>query len=322
MQYTITLTPQRDTLDARLLSQLVAVWLEHIGRKSSDLTLRTYGWQVSRVLRWLDDQGDAIGHQLNRDTLLNLAHWLSIQHGYHAQHDALRRLRQCLRWAYQEGFVPVDCSAWVPSAVGDPPPMRKRVTLGDLHRLLDAASTTETGVRDYALLSVLIGTGMRRAECALLDVQDVELDANGSGAIAIHHAKRVRGRTVQARMVAVDVWTGNKLRPWLDLRQPRGPLWVRLAWDKSGYNEERLGIDRITRIVQSAASAANLGGSISGPHDLRRAFASYFARRYRGNALAAGILSRQLGHATFDMTDQYILDDIDDLRDVVRSPLA
>lgn len=324
MQYSINLTPQRDTLDARLLPQLVDLWLAHIQRHTSKLTTDTYRWQIHRVLRWLSCSGDSIEWSISRESLTDLAHWLNDSGlGYHAQTDSLRRLRSCLHWAFSEaGHTPIDCSSWVPGPVGAAPPMRKRAAIDDLHKLLQAAATGPTGTRDHALVSLLVGTGVRRAEAAGIDLQDVHIDADGSGQIAIHHAKRVTGRLVQARMVAVDNWTGQKLMPWLDVRPSRGPLWVRLAWDKTGYTEERLGVDRISRIVHRAAEEAGLADIIQGPHDLRRAFASYFAKRYRNNALAAALLSKQLGHAKFAMTDQYILDDIDDLRDVIRSPLA
>jgi site-specific recombinase XerD len=324
MQYSINLTPQRDSLDARLLPQLVDLWLAHIQRHTSKLTTDTYRWQIQRVLRWLESSGDAIGWALSRDSLTDLAHWLNdVGYGYHAQTDTLRRLRSCLHWAFADaGHTPIDCSSWVPGAVGDSPPMRKRAAIDDLHRLLQAAAAGHTGVRDHALIALLVGTGVRRAEATGIDVQDVHLDADGSGQIAIHRAKRVTGRLVQARMVAVDIWTGAQLRPWLDVRPARGPLWVRMSWDKTGYTDDRLGVDRISRIVRGAAEGAGLGDTITGPHDLRRAFATYFAKRHRNNALAAALLSKQLGHAKFAMTDHYILDDIDDLRDVIRSPLA
>ena len=73
-----------------------------------------------------------------------------------------------------------------------------------------------SGPRDMAIFAVLLGTGIRRAEASGLDVTDVTMYADLSGTLAIRKAKKVRNRTVQARMVAFDAATGHYLAAWLD----------------------------------------------------------------------------------------------------------
>lgn len=322
MHYQINLVPQVDTLDGRLLASLVTLWLEDTQRKKTHLTYTSYCTQIARVLTWWGQHGDGVGWSLTRRTLDDLAAWLKEHYGWHAQNDALRRLRQCFHWAFENHYLPLDCSSWVPTPVGDKPEVRRRAKLEDLANLLAAAHSGAAGQRDVALIALLIGSGVRRAEAAGMDIEDVQLDGDYSGTVAVRHAKRVSGRTVQGRIVAVDAWTGNYLADWMEVRPLRGPLWVTLSRNRRDYTDNRLSLFQLTKVVKRAAAGAGLEEIIQGPHDLRRAFASWYAKKYRDNYLAGKLLSRQLGHSNSTMTEHYILDDDEDLREFIRSPLA
>jgi len=303
----------------RDLARLVVLWLDEVRAGRTALTWESYRVQVGRVLRWWEAAGGDCDWLLSRSSLLELAHWLNAQGlGWHAQNDALRRLRQVLRWAWQRGIVSVDASAWVPAPLGELPGLRRRVLLDDLAALLVAANQGAHGARDGALLALLIGTGLRRAEAAGLAIEDVSLDASGAGSLHVRQAKRVRGRGLRGRMVAVDEWTGARLLPWLAVRPVRGPLWVR-AVRGGGFANAPLGIGGVGRVVRRAAAVAGVRAST---HDLRRAYATYNALQRRDDQVAGRLLMRQLGHAHMDMTAHYILDDVEDRQAVLRSPLA
>lgn len=327
MHYQINLQPQVDTLDARLLPALIALWLDDIAATATPITHDSYCIQIAPVLRWLARGAHSA---LDVQALRECARWLATAPavrtgrplGWHAQNDSLRRLRQCLRWAHARGSIPVDCSVWVPAPAGDKPTVRRRARLADLNLLMATARKSPAGERDVALIAMLIGTGMRRGEAVALDIEDVLLDADHSGIVTVRNAKRVAGRMVQGRVVAVDSWTGRYLGRWLGMRPAAGPLWVQMAANRRQYSDARLSARHVTRIVADTAEAAGIGDLIQGPHDLRRHFATWFASQHLDNPLAGRLLSKQLGHSRFSMTDKYILDDQEELRDVIRSPLA
>lgn len=332
MQYAITLEPQRDYLDARHLPALVELWLDYKVGRTDPTTVAGYRINIARALHWWAETGEAVAWRLDRRALDDFALWLTTAqspttgkaYGWHAQAGALRRLRQCLHWAHDNGYIPIDCSKWVPKEpLSNPPELRRRIALKHLAALIDAAGHSNAPVRDQAMLATFIGTGVRRAELLGINIEDLQFDSAGGGTAVIHEAKRVRDRVVQGRMVAFDGWTGGYLRAWLDERPDQGPLWVRLRWDYSlGYTSERMSLKTVNRIVARAIEWAGLGGVIQGPHDLRRAFATWFAAQNVRNELAGRVLSKQLGHSTMQMTDHYIAHDAEDLRDVIRSPLA
>jgi site-specific recombinase XerD len=87
----------------------------------------------------------------------------------------LSTLRQWLRWAYRKGHLLTDLTRdlVVPS---QPAPRRGAISVDEMEKLL-AAPDPETllGLRDLAVLETLYGTGIRRGECAVLELRDLDL---------------------------------------------------------------------------------------------------------------------------------------------------
>jgi site-specific recombinase XerD len=324
MKHSINLDPDRDTLDGRELSNLVRLWLDHCRSRLPAYTVAGYEDKVSYFVRWWADVGHWLNWEVSEDTLLQFNLWLNtIESRYHrplsynSKRDVLRRLRQCLRWAFVRGYTNQrDFSNWVPAADGSAP-LRQRVSLDDLGKLMIAADQAVWPERDTAFVALLIGTGMRRAEAVGLDVSDVRIDSDLSGTAVIRHAKRVKGRQQQGRVVAFDSWTGRYLVRLIDVyKDPSSALFL------SSPNSSRMSLKTAERIVKRAIHRAGLDGRIQGPHDLRRHFTTWFSLQHADNPFAGRLLSRQLGHSAFAMTSRYILDDAEELRGVIRSPLA
>jgi site-specific recombinase XerD len=88
-----------------------------------------------------------------------------------------------------------------------------------------------------------------------------------------------------------------------------------------GQRGKRLTGQGVYKVVKTAIAEAHLQNQIIGPHDLRRAFATYY-RRNRGDKQSADLLRRQLGHAGYAQTDEYTLLEVDDIRLDLVSPVA
>jgi site-specific recombinase XerD len=116
--------------------------------------------------------------------------------------------------------------------------------------------------RDLAILAVLYGAGLRRAELSALMLKDV-------GEVALS----VCGKGRQYRMVYLPQETARFLLRWLDARgSEAGPLFVRIH--RSGkLNSQPLSTEAIARIVRKRGVEAGIG--ILTPHDLRRAMATH-----------------------------------------------
>jgi site-specific recombinase XerD len=160
-----------------------------------------------------------------------------------------RALQQFFKWAVSDDEIATSPMARmrVPIVPEEPPNV---LTEAELRRLL---ATCEGGSfsqrRDAAVLRLLIDTGMRRAECAALRVEDVDLDERV--AVVLGKGRRPRACPFGAKTSrALDRY----LRARADHRDgTRGELWLGLAgpMTDSGIAQivrdhgDRAGIDRL-----------------------------------------------------------------------------
>jgi integrase/recombinase XerC len=156
--------------------------------------------------------------------------------------------------------------------------------------LLRVASPRAPGnARDRAILELLYATGIRVAELAGLDVEDVSLRDWREAAV------RVLGKGRKERIVPVGRKAVEALHAYLAQGRPRGsgPLFLN---ERGG----RLTVRSVHRIVRGRARAAGLHRRVS-PHTLRHTFATHL--------LDAGaelrLIQELLGHARLGTTQKY-----------------
>jgi site-specific recombinase XerD len=150
------------------------------------------------------------------------------------------------------------------------------------------------GKRDRAILALLIGCGLRRAELVGLGVEDFQMREDHC-VIA-----DLMGKAKHIRTVPVPAWTKRAVDDWTAVaRINTGPIFRRVSrLDKVASN----GITpkAIWHVVKAAAKRAGIKDLA--PHDLRRACA-------RLCHLAGGELEQiqfLLGHASVQTTEQYL----------------
>lgn len=320
-KHKIDLDARGDLLDAEHLPDLIQRWLDDCRTRLPAYTVTGYAAKIDYFTGWWAGVASWKNYELGQSDLAAFARWLATTAtttrkkplSQNTQHDVLRRLAQCLHWAYERRYTPVDVSAWVPIT---PPAKRlQRVaTVDELRRLLDAADHAPDPLRDRCALALLIQTGMRRAELQSVMVETVVMSADWSGTLRVV-GKRTRANITGERIVAFDRFAGGHLAPYLDAHQwADGPL-------LRGKNGGVVALKTIERIVTRAAERAGLGETIQGCHDLRRAFVTHFRRKYRG-AGYDHLLRLQVGHASDAISDIYDLADECDLVEVMRGPLG
>jgi len=172
-------------------------------------------------------------------------------------------------------------------------PARAPRALGEdeVRRLLRAARRTGS-TRDRALLALLSGTGLRLAEAAALDVDDVPTTER-TGAVHVRAGKGERPRTVP---LLADART--QLRRWIDERTDhpaaqRGEdgLWL--------GRRGRLTARQLQRIVAQLGADARLTDFSA--HILRHTAATRWLRAGADVVVVAGLL----GHSSLDTTRTY-----------------
>jgi site-specific recombinase XerD len=122
--------------------------------------------------------------------------------------------------------------------------------------------------RNYAMISLLLRTGIRRSECANLNIKDIQQEQGHTVAI-IQHGKGDKRRTIK---IPVDVFRSIKEYiedAGMQNASPDGPLFVGFdRWDRP--TGERVSTKLIERTVKHYAEM--IGETKLTPHGLRASF--------------------------------------------------
>lgn len=313
----IDLSASRPVIEADNLPDLVEAYIVDARLRTKEHTAAGYDYLLSLFLEWWGGYGPTVDHILDVKGWAAFEAWLyrrkSKQSGkplaLNTRHKCIDRCKQMLKWAHRLGYLDRDFSDQIAAARGAPP-LRVVPGIDDLRRLLEAAGESYRPTRDRAIVAVLAGTGIRRAEAAAVNVEDVEFHADLSGVLRVRKAKLDKPRTV-----VFDTACGEYLTALIDeLGRPTGPLFT-------GWKDRRLSAERLAEAVKKALRAAGIDERGRGPHDLRRMFATEWARQRRGIG-DAKLLSMQMGHSGEQMTSLYIRQSLDDLKAGFESPLG
>jgi integrase/recombinase XerD len=208
------------------------------------------------------------------------------------------------RFLLEEGAVEADVAARVRPPT---PPRRlpKAIPVGDVERLLDAASVGDgpRALRDRALLEVLYGTGARISEAVGLDRDDIDEHA---GTVQLH------GKGGKSRIVPVGTYARDAVAAYLVRGRP--------ALGAEGTGSPGLFLNarggRLSRqsawtVLRAAAARAGLATTVS-PHTLRHSFATHLI----DGGADVRVVQELLGHASVTTTQVYTLVTVDRLREV------
>jgi integrase len=207
----------------------------------------------------------------------------------------LSALRRVLLEAYRLDLIEAsDYTKAVdfPNIPAHPEPRGRTLAESEIAAILSTCnSQSAIDIRDSALIVVLRGSGIRRAELVALELDDYNPT---TGALFIRKGKRGKSRNVYLPRSALAF-----VEKWLDVRgkQP-GPLFCRIR--KGGHlHLHHMHPDAIWRIITKRAFEAGL--EPFSPHDFRRTFCS--------DLLDAGIdivtVQKLAGHASPIETAKY-----------------
>lgn len=153
------------------------------------------------------------------------------------------------------------------------------------------ADVSYLGVRDAALLGVILGCGLRRSEAVGLSFSDV---------VTHERALRVLGKGNKERLAYMPAGTWQRLQTWIDQvrGEMAGPLFIRIRRFDTLTND-RLTDQAVYHILQVRQRQAQIVRCA--PHDLRRTFAT--AMLDNGEDLIT--VKDAMGHASVTTTQQY-----------------
>lgn len=175
-------------------------------------------------------------------------------------------------------------------------PRGRSLPVSDIEKLLDSCNDgTIRGKRDKALICVMVGCGLRRAEAVSLELQNYNPDDRSLTFIGKGNKQR--------RVFLPDIFK-NSIRDWLLIRgYGPGVLFPRIApgADKNKLIFRKMLASSVYRILQHRVELAQM--SKLTPHDLRRTFATQMLQ----NGCDLLILQKAMGHASVVTTARYDL---------------
>jgi integrase len=204
---------------------------------------------------------------------------------------AVRGVLRVVRDARLISAEDFELAARVPNVRGSRLPAGRALSGGEIRALFAACDPTDAlGARDAAILALLYGGGLRRAEVAALDVGDFDEEAA---------AVRVLGKGNKERVAHLPPGGVAAVATWLRHRGGgAGPLVHPLR--RGGHIEpRRLTAHAILLALRSLGARA--GVARFSPHDCRRTFI--------GDLLDLGVdiatVQRMVGHASPQTTARY-----------------
>lgn len=258
-------------------------------------TVYTVGWVLRPFVAALVRAGARHAGDLGRDDALAYAVRLARRAiARRTFANWLRMIRRFTRWLHVEGATLEDVGGAIPQPRVPPrePPRRvpSEQQVAALYRA--ARGGDPARLRDRAMLEVLYGGGLRRAEAVALEVRDLDL---AEGVVTVRAGKGGRDRLVPlpARAVATLARYVSEARPLLLRGRPdRGALLLR----DSG---EPLRARFLPDVLQDLGERAGVRHVTA--HALRHAVATHLLR--------AGVplphVQRFLGHARLETTAIY-----------------
>lgn len=269
------------------IASSVDAYLEHLkySRGSSDHTVVNYAVDLAQFSEFLETfevtrPGD-VSHGHVRSFLREV-----VGFGY-ARSSAARKLSSIKGWTSylkERGDIPSDPASGV-RGPRLPRRLPRAITTDEVSRLIEDGPGGDNALRDRAVLELLYGCGLRVAEAAGLEWEQVDLPERWI---------RVRGKGNKERMVPVGRCAVDALTGW---RKTIGEG-ERFVFPGDGGGP--LTVRTLHRVVSRAARRVGLAEVT--PHVLRHSFATHMLER--GASLR--VLQELLGHESLVTTQRYL----------------
>lgn len=176
----------------------------------------------------------------------------------------------------------------------------------EIHKLLSVTSHSSHGTRkrNYAIVQIILQTGIRVSELVGLEFRDLEIYKR-SGQIRI-----VNGKGGKERIVPLNNSVRRALSNYLENRELKKEGFVFLS-----KRNQRLTSRAVQQMITNLARKANIENAKVTPHVLRHTFAINYLK---SNPECLVELSTLLGHESLDTTSIYTVASKERLADTVE----
>lgn len=273
----------------------MAAFLRALGREDlAAVTVRGYRSDLGVFTAWYE------GHPIEKLTASDLAHFRQ-----HLSRDRslkpatvnrkLEALRRFCRWAHTTGKLRTDVAAGlkVPRVPRGTQP--KGLLANEVQALLRAAGQSRRALarRNYAIVQLLLQTGLRVSEAANLRIGALEIRER-QGKVHVH------GKGNRERDIPLNTTVRRALQAYLDEREESG-LHDPVFLADTGV---ALSVRSMQSLITELARRAHITRIRVSAHTLRHTFALGYLRQNPGRLVELATL---LGHDSLDTTAIYTL---------------
>lgn len=239
-------------------------WIAYID--ATPKTVQTYTRAVKQFVYYLQAEGIS---NPTRETIIAYKDSLAADHKATTINAYLMALKQFFKWTAQEGIYP-NIAEHIKGAKLDKGFKKDYLTTKQTGKLLSTVDTTTLkGKRDYAILALMLCTGLRTIEVARANLEDLRTVADFT-ALYIQG----KGHTERTDYVKVPAQVEDAIRAYLNARgkaDDKAPLFTSIAHRNTG---ERMTTRSISRLVKDNLIEADLNSSRLTAHSLRHTAAT------------------------------------------------
>src|SRR6266699_183502 len=309
-------TPLKIDRKTATVQELLDLWHRHLQEHDRSAgTVRKYTQAVAHFLTWYEYEEHA---PLTLESLTPIAligYRNELQHAQHKSASTINLHVSALRawsgWMTEQGYLLIDPAAHVKLVGQEKVSERSGLKSTQVNALLRQAQESHESARNYAIVQMLLQTGIRLSECAALTFEDIAFGERSS-------LLRVRaGKGNKARSVPVNASAREAISvyvaPRLGLEKPSVKT-VAARWPRPKSSEahepiflsQKGGALTTSAMGQMIADLVKVAGALvpeeTSAHTLRHTFARSYLAQYPGDVVGLAAL---LGHSSLDTTRLY-----------------
>jgi site-specific recombinase XerD len=278
-------------------------------------TVKKYTQAVSHFLRWYEQEERAPLRLMALTPIALIGYRNELQHEQHKSMNTINlricALRAWCAWLVDQGYLANDPSARVKLVSGEAGSKRKGLSHAQVNALLRQTQVSLDPVRNYAIVQVLLQTGIRLSECSALTFGDISFGERG-GMLLIRAGKGNKVRSVPLNASARDA-VASYVAPRLSIEKPsikavatNWPKQQSSVWFEPLFESQKGGRLTTSAMGQMIADLVKLAEGLvpeeASAHTLRHTFARNYLAQYPGDVVGLATL---LGHSSLDTTRLY-----------------
>ena len=229
-------------------------------------TIATYTRAIKQFFKYLAENDIK---EPDRDTVIAYRDHLKQDHKPTTVQSYLAAVKLFFQWTNQEGLYP-NIAERVKGAKLDADHKKDYLTTKQVARLLKAIDTSSLkGLRDYALILLMVTTGLRTISIIRANIEDIRIAGNDT---ALYY--QGKGHEEKADYVKLAEPVEEAIRTYLAARgdrNPKAPLFSSIA---NRNNGERMTTRSISRTAKERLIAVGLDSDRLTAHSLRHTAAT------------------------------------------------